>query len=44
MKYNPIADFSPLKNVHLVDSDVPEYTGRAGFIIGQKVNFEEDES
>ena len=44
LKYNPIDNFSPLKNVHLVDSDVPEYTGRAGFIIGQKVNFEEDES
>lgn len=44
LKYNPIDNFSPLKNGHLVDSDVPEYTGRAGFIIGQKVNFEEDES
>lgn len=43
LKYNNITDFSPLRHVHLVYSDVPEYTGRGAFVAGQKVNIAEDD-
>lgn len=42
LKYNNITDFSPLRHVHLVDSDVTEYTARGAFVGGCKVIPDED--
>lgn len=39
--HNNIIDYSPLRNIHLVDSDVVKYVGQARFMMGMKL--EEDE-
>jgi internalin A len=41
--YNPIKDYSPLKKICLVESDVSQYTQRAAFMDGVKLTEEGEE-